>query len=46
VKARQAYQDAAVIIHRLADTIDDDELREGFLTAVPVQSVLALSEMV
>jgi tetratricopeptide (TPR) repeat protein len=30
VKARQAYQDAAVIIHRLADTIDDDELREGF----------------
>jgi hypothetical protein len=46
VKARQAYQEAAIIIHHLAETIDEDGLREGFLTAVSVQSVLALSEMV
>jgi tetratricopeptide (TPR) repeat protein len=38
-KAREAYGAAGVIIHRLADTIDD-ELREGFMTAVPVRSVL------
>jgi len=39
-KAQQAYKASATIIHHLAETIDDDELREGFLTAVPVRSVL------
>ena len=44
--ARGAYGEAGTIIHRLAETIDEEELRVGFLTAVSVQSVLALSEMV
>ncbi|MEM7800448.1 MAG: hypothetical protein AAF633_14735, partial [Chloroflexota bacterium] len=38
-KALQAYKDAALIIHRLAETIDDEGLREGFLTASPIQSI-------
>ena len=43
-KAQQAYQDAAVIIHRLAETIDEEDLRAGFLAADPVRSVLEISE--
>ena len=43
-KAREAYREASVIIRRLADTIEDEGLREGFVTAVPVRSILALSE--
>ncbi|MFQ5421540.1 MAG: tetratricopeptide repeat protein, partial [Anaerolineae bacterium] len=43
VMARQVYKDAAVIIHRLAETIDDDNLRVGFLTAVSVQSILEIN---
>ena len=45
VQAREAYQQAAKIIHRLAETIDEDGLREGFLTAVPVPTVLERSEV-
>jgi DNA-binding SARP family transcriptional activator len=40
VKAREVYGEAGVIIHRLADTIDDEGLREGFLTAVSIQTIL------
>ena len=43
-QAQQAYKAAAVIIHRLAETIDEDGLREGFLTAVPVRTVLERNE--
>jgi tetratricopeptide (TPR) repeat protein len=39
-QAREACREAANLIHRLAETIDEDELRVGFLTAVPVRSVL------
>ncbi|MFK7804411.1 MAG: hypothetical protein AB8G95_22440, partial [Anaerolineae bacterium] len=39
-KAQGAYQEAAIIINRLAETIDEDELREGFLTAGPVKAIL------
>ncbi|MEM7798856.1 MAG: hypothetical protein AAF633_06695 [Chloroflexota bacterium] len=39
-KAQQAYQDAALIIHRLAETIDDEGLRKGFLTAKLVGGIL------
>jgi len=45
-KARQSYQDAAVIIHRLAETIDEEDLRTGFLVADPVRAVLELSETI
>ncbi|NKQ36004.1 MAG: AAA family ATPase [Chloroflexi bacterium] len=40
VQARQAYGDAGTIIHRLAETIDDDGLREGFLAANSIRSIL------
>ncbi len=40
VQAQQAYKEAAVIIHRLADTIDEEDLRADFLAAGPVRSVL------
>jgi hypothetical protein len=40
VQAQQAYKDAAVIIHRLAETIDEEALRLGFLAAGPVRLVL------
>jgi hypothetical protein len=29
--------------HRLAETIDEEDLRVGFLTAVPVQAILELA---
>ncbi len=45
-KAKQAYREAAVIIHHLAETIDEDDLRVGFLAAGPVRSVLEMSEEV
>ena len=38
--AQQAYKDAAAIIHRLAETIDEEALRVGYLTVVPVRVVL------
>ena len=40
-EARQAYRAAANIIHRLAETIDEEDLRTAFLAAEVVQSVLA-----
>jgi tetratricopeptide (TPR) repeat protein len=45
-QARQAYQDAAAMIRRLAKTIDEAELRAGFLAARPVRSVLEISERI
>lgn len=46
VMAQQTYKDATVIIHRLAETIDEEELRVGYLTAVSVQSILKQSDRV
>jgi hypothetical protein len=37
---REAYKKAGTIIQRLAETIDDEELREGFLTAVSTHTIL------
>jgi tetratricopeptide (TPR) repeat protein len=45
-QTQQAYRAAAVIIRRLAETIDEDDLRAGFLAAGPVRSVLEISEAV
>ncbi len=39
-KAQQSYRQAAALIRRLAETIDDPDYRAGFLTAAPVRSVL------
>ena len=44
VKAKQAYGEAATIIQQLAETIDDEGLREGFVTAVSVRSALEASK--
>ena len=44
-KAQQAYNEAAVIIHRLAETIDEEELQEGFLAAGPIRSILETSKV-
>lgn len=43
-QAQQAYGEAAVIIHRLAETIDEEALRVGFLAANPVRSIMEMSE--
>ena len=45
-QAQQAEHEAAAIIRRLAETIDDQALREGFVTAVPVQAILATSKAI
>ncbi len=45
-QARQAYQEAAAIILRLAETIDEADLRARFLAAGPVRAVLAFAENV
>jgi tetratricopeptide (TPR) repeat protein len=45
-KAKAAYGETAVIIRRLAETIEDEGLREGFLTAVSVNSILEISKVV
>ena len=37
-KAREAYAEAAVIIPRLAETIDEADLWAGFLATGPVRS--------
>jgi hypothetical protein len=42
--AREAYGEARTIIHRLAETIDEEALQVGFLTAAPVQSILQRGE--
>jgi hypothetical protein len=39
-QAQQAYKDAAVSIHRLAESIDDEGLRDGFLAADLVRAIL------
>jgi len=39
-KAQQAWNEAASILLRLAETIDEDDVRAEFLTAVPVQRIL------
>ncbi len=39
-KAQKVYDEAGTIVRRLAETIDDETLREGFLTAALVRSVL------
>jgi len=44
VKARQAYQAAAAIINWLAETVDAEGLRVGFLTADPTRSILKKSK--
>ena len=43
-QAQQAYAEAAAIIRRLAATIDEQALRERFVTAVPVRAVLQHSD--
>jgi tetratricopeptide (TPR) repeat protein len=45
-RAQQAWKDSAAIILCLAKTIDEDELRAGFLAAGPVRSVLDKSEAI
>lgn len=40
VKAREAYGEAGTIIRRLAETIDDEGVREGFVTAVSIRTIL------
>ena len=45
-KAQRAYQEAAVIIHRLAKTIAEEDLRAGFLAATPIRSILEQSEII
>ncbi|HUM68936.1 MAG TPA: hypothetical protein PLK31_08835 [Chloroflexota bacterium] len=41
-KAKQAYGEASVIIRRLAGTIEDEGVREGFMTAVAMYTILEL----
>ena len=43
-KSREAYKEAGTIIDRLAGTIDDEGLREGFVTAVPTRAILGKIE--
>jgi hypothetical protein len=43
---QKAYGEAAVIIRRLAETIDDKGLREEFVTANPVRSILTFGKQV
>jgi tetratricopeptide (TPR) repeat protein len=43
-QARRAYQTSAAIIRRLAETIDEEELRSGFLAAGPVRCILESSQ--
>jgi DNA-binding SARP family transcriptional activator len=46
VQAREAYRQASKIIHHLAETVDEEDLRAGFLAADPVRSVLKIGEKV
>jgi DNA-binding SARP family transcriptional activator/predicted ATPase len=45
-QAQQAYKASAAIILRLAETIDEEDLRTGFVAADPVRSILEISEAV
>lgn len=44
IQAKQAYNAATTIILRLAESIDEEDLRAGFLAADPVRSILEMSE--
>jgi tetratricopeptide (TPR) repeat protein len=44
-RGQEAYEEAGSIIHHLAETIDEEELRVGFLTAVSVQATLQQSKL-
>ncbi|MEM7800451.1 MAG: hypothetical protein AAF633_14750 [Chloroflexota bacterium] len=44
-KSREAYGEAAVIIRRLVETIDDVGLQKGFLTSLSVRSVLEKNKL-
>lgn len=44
VKAKEANGEAGVIIRRLAESIDDEDLRAGFLAAVSTQAILEASK--
>jgi hypothetical protein len=44
-KAQHEYKASAAIILQLAETIDEEDFRTGFLAANPVQSILELSEV-
>lgn len=44
-QTQQAYKASATIILSLAETIDDDNLRAGFLSTGPVRSILEISEL-
>jgi tetratricopeptide (TPR) repeat protein len=41
-KSQQAYQSASTIILNLAETINEEDLRTGFMTAKPVRDVLKI----
>ncbi|HCB48202.1 MAG TPA: hypothetical protein DEP47_01445 [Chloroflexi bacterium] len=45
-QAQMSYKDSAAIILRLAETIDEEDFRAGFLAAGPVRSILEISEVV
>ena len=45
VQAREAYREAAKIVHHLAETIDEEALRGGFLAAAPVRTILEIGEI-
>ena len=45
-KAQQAWKASAGIILRLAETIDEEDLRASFLAADPVRFILEISEVV
>jgi tetratricopeptide (TPR) repeat protein len=45
-KAKHAYHGSAAIILQLAETIDEEDMRAGFLAAGPVRSILETSEIV
>jgi DNA-binding SARP family transcriptional activator len=44
-KAQREYKASAAIILQLAEIIDEEDFRTGFLAANPVQSILELSEV-
>ena len=43
--AQRAVGEMGTIIRQLAETISDEGLREGFVTAVAVQSILEKSKL-
>ncbi|MBZ0293055.1 MAG: AAA family ATPase [Anaerolineae bacterium] len=45
-KAQQSFKAAATIILRLAETIDEDDIKKGFLAAKSIRSILELSKMI